>query len=285
MSENLVPALEAQIFEVTHSPTIGELVKALAKAQLSFKPVLKQVDNEAFKRNGKASKYADLAEYIDATQESLAKNELVVMQWPDVSPDAKTMTIESLLCHGSGEWMRGRLTLPALGRDGFTAQSCGSSITYGRRYSYASITGCASQDDDGNAASGKGSREAAQDVAKKQLEEKANSVDPKIREIAKKGLARMNGEKKEAPKEPPECMTYNLPESFNGHRAYLTNVKEYGEALNEVAAEGLRQILKAYVKSDKQGFLYVEGDTLTDLSTELHEAGVELKKELNGAGA
>jgi hypothetical protein len=156
-------------FEVTHSPTIGELVKALAKAQLTFKPVLKQVDNAAFMRAGKASKYADLAEYIDATQESLAKNELVVMQWPDVSPDAKTMTIESLLCHGSGEWMRGRLTLPALGRDGFTAQSCGSSITYGRRYSYAAITGCASQDDDGNAASGRGSAEAAQDVAKEKI--------------------------------------------------------------------------------------------------------------------
>jgi hypothetical protein len=141
----------------------------LAKAQLSYKPVLKQVDNAAFMRAGKASKYADLAEYIDATQESLAKNELVVMQWPDVSPDAKTMTIESLLCHGSGEWMRGRLTLPALGRDGFTAQSCGSSITYGRRYSYAAITGCASQDDDGNAASGRGSAEAAQDVAKEKI--------------------------------------------------------------------------------------------------------------------
>ena len=158
-------------FEVTHSPTIGALVKALAKAQLSFKPVLKQVDNEAFKRNGKASKYADLAEYIDATQESLAKNELVVMQWPDVAQDAKAMTIESLLCHGSGEWMRGRLTLPALGRDGFTAQSCGSSITYGRRYSYAAITGCASQDDDGNAASGRGSAEEAQAVGEAKIAE------------------------------------------------------------------------------------------------------------------
>lgn len=252
-----------EIFAVTHSPTIGELVKALAKAQLSFKPVLKQVDNAAFMRGGKASKYADLAEYIDATQESLAKNELVVMQWPDVSPDAKTMTIESLLCHGSGEWMRGRLTLPALGRDGFTAQSCGSSITYGRRYSYAAITGCASQDDDGNAASGKGTAEAAAAVGAAKIEE----------------LKRKTKKTQEPRKSPPEHMTYALPESHNGHRAYLTNVKEFGEGLNEVAAEGLRQILKKYAKPDKAGLLYVEGDALTDLVAELRESSVELRKE------
>jgi ERF superfamily protein len=158
------------VFEVTHSETIGKLVLALAKAQLQFKPIFKQTENAAFVRAGKASKYADLATYIDATQEALAKEELVVLQWPDVTPDAKTMTLESILAHSSGEWMRGRLTLPALGRDGFTAQSCGSSITYARRYSYAAIVGAASEDDDANAASGRGTSEAAQEVAKAKIE-------------------------------------------------------------------------------------------------------------------
>ena len=160
------PVVLERVWEVTHTPTIGKLVAALAKAQLNFKPVLKQTDNAAFMRGGKASKYADLATYIDATQEALAKEEIVVMQWPDVSPEAKSMTLTTILAHSSGEWYQGTLTLPALGRQGFDAQSCGSSITYARRYTYAAITGCASEDDDGNAASGRGSHEAAQEVAK-----------------------------------------------------------------------------------------------------------------------
>jgi hypothetical protein len=195
VEKEATPAVFQQVFEVTHSITIGALVAALAKAQLKFKPVLKQNENAAFTRGNRISYYADLAAYIDATQEALAKEELVVLQWPDVSPDAKTMTIESILAHSSGEWMRGRLTLPALGRDGFTAQSCGSSITYGRRYSYAAITGCASQDDDGNAASGRGSTEAAQDVARTKLEEKAKSPNPKVKKLAEDGLAELDATK------------------------------------------------------------------------------------------
>ena len=37
-----------------------------------------------------------------------------------------------------------------------TAQSIGSTITYGRRYGLSAITGIAQYDDDGNAASNKG---------------------------------------------------------------------------------------------------------------------------------
>ena len=168
MSEEQAVMLE-QVWDVTTSPTIGRLVLALSKAQLNFKPVLKQTDNAAFMRAGKASKYADLATYIDATQEALAKEELVLMQWPDVSPEAKSMSLISILAHSSGEWVKGKLTLPALGRDGFTAQTCGSSITYARRYSYAAITGCASEDDDGNSASGRGTSEQAKEVAEAKI--------------------------------------------------------------------------------------------------------------------
>src|SRR5437762_3238502 len=135
-----IPAIFEQVFEVSHSPTIGKLIESLAKAQLNFKPVLKQNENAAFTRGNRISYYADLATYIDATQSALATEGLVLTQWPDVSPGAKSMTLVSILAHSSGEWMKGRLTLPALGRDGFTAQSCGSSITYARRYSYAAIT-------------------------------------------------------------------------------------------------------------------------------------------------
>jgi hypothetical protein len=180
MSEEMKTEL-VEIWEVTMSPAwTGALVKALAAAQLKFKPVVKQTDNAAFMRGGKASKYADLAEYIDATQEALASNGLVVSQWPDVASEAKSMSLVSYLMHESGEWMRGRLTLPATGRDGFTAQSCGSSITYARRYSYAAITGCASEDDDGNSASGRGTSEAAQAVGKAKVEDLTKKLKDSI---------------------------------------------------------------------------------------------------------
>jgi hypothetical protein len=181
-----------EVFEITWSGTFSELVKALAKAQLSYKPVLKQNENEAFTRGNRKSFYADLATYIDATQKALAENGLVVIQWPTVATHAESMSLISILAHSSGEWMRGKLTLPAGGRNGFTPQSCGSSITYARRYSYAAITGCAAEDDDGNAASGQGTAKAAQDEARRQLEAKTLSDDPKIREIAKQGLSKLD---------------------------------------------------------------------------------------------
>lgn len=162
-----LPVIET--WEVVWSPSIAKLVEALAKAQLKYKPVFKTNENEAYKRGGRVSKYADLATYIDATQEALANEGLVVLQWPDVSTSAKYVRLTSILAHSSGEWMRGTITLPATGRDGFTAQSCGSGITYARRYSYGAITGCASEDDDGNSASGVGSREAAQAVGEEKV--------------------------------------------------------------------------------------------------------------------
>jgi hypothetical protein len=208
MSDEPEVAVLEPVYEVVFSATIGKLVLALSKAQLNYKAVLKQNENEAFRRGNRVSKYADLATYIDATQEALAKEELVVIQWPDVSPEAKSMTLVSILAHSSGEWMRGRLTLPALGRDGLTAQACGSSITYARRYSYAAITGCASEDDDGNAASGRGSSEAAQAVAEEKLAKFRDKAAPS------------------APVAVP-ALFYTEPAKHNGHYLEFLNIREF----------------------------------------------------------
>jgi hypothetical protein len=92
------------------------------------------------------------------------------MQWPNISLDAKSMTLVTILAHSSGEWYQGKIMLPAVGRDGFSAQSCGTAITYARRYTYAAITGCAAEDDDANSASGRGTSEAAQKVGEAKIE-------------------------------------------------------------------------------------------------------------------
>jgi hypothetical protein len=94
---------------------------------------------------------------------------------------------------------------------------------------------------------GQGTREAAQRVAQDKI---AKAKKPK-----------------EAPKEgeTTKCLFYTIPNEHNGHRAYLVNVKEYGSTLNEVAAEGLRTLLKRYCRIDSKGEVWVADDQLQDL--------------------
>ena len=153
------------------SPTIGKLTEALAKAQLKFDPVIKESANPAFH-----SKYADLATVIDATRPHLAAQGISIIQMPHArfgEDDAKMLTVTTLLSHSSGEWIATDLSLPAMMRERFDAQSLGSACTYGRRYSLAAILNVAQTDDDGNAAAGIGSKEAAEAVAKRKIKESA----------------------------------------------------------------------------------------------------------------
>jgi hypothetical protein len=156
------------------SPSIAELVTALAGAQLDFLPIRKKESNPAFH-----AKYSDLATVIAATQKALAKKGLVVMQMTRSDfgeEDAKMLTITTMLAHSSGEWIATDLTLPAMMRDRFDAQSVGSAITYGRRYSLQAILGVAADDDDdANRAAGIGTKEEAKAVIGKKLREMAGS--------------------------------------------------------------------------------------------------------------
>jgi hypothetical protein len=156
------PLETAPIASIRHSNTMGKLAGALAKAQLEFKAVLKQNDNPAFR-----SKYADLATVIEATQQALALQEVVVIQSPTTR--GKDLTLTTLLLHSSGEWIASDLTMPATMRERFDAQSVGSAISYARRYSLQAVLGVAGEDDDGNEASGQGSQKAADAVAKQKI--------------------------------------------------------------------------------------------------------------------
>jgi len=150
------------------SPTIGKLVEAIAKASLKFDPVLKDSDNPAYR-----SKYADLPTVIESTRKHLAAEGVAVIQMPHAQfgpDDAKMLTLTTMLSHSSGEWIASDLSLPAMMRERFDAQSVGSAITYARRYGLAAMTNVAQQDDDGNAAAGVGSKEQAQAAGKQQAE-------------------------------------------------------------------------------------------------------------------
>lgn len=130
--------------DTTMSQTIGELAKALAKAQSQITGATKDSENPFFK-----SKYADLGAVWDAIRKPLTSNGIAVLQTTAAGPDGSVRIITSMV-HESGEWMRGELEIKPTKPD---PQSLGSAITYGRRYALQAIAGVAPEDDDGNAAS------------------------------------------------------------------------------------------------------------------------------------
>ena len=136
--------------ELRHSETIGKVVEALARASSEFQPIIKGSVNPYY-----GGKYADLSALIEATRPALAANGLVVLQTPRVIAN-RVVEITSMLAHSSGEFMAFDISFPAWQdtKDGarFDAQTIGSAITYGRRYSYQSLLNIsAEEDDDGNA--------------------------------------------------------------------------------------------------------------------------------------
>lgn len=129
------------------SESIGKLAEALAKVQGIISGAKMDSENPFFK-----SKYADLSSVWDACRKPLSDHGLSIIQLADNST-TDTITIETILAHSSGEWIKGSLSMKPVKID---PQSIGSCITYARRYSLAAAVGIAPEDDDGNAASGQG---------------------------------------------------------------------------------------------------------------------------------
>jgi len=127
---------------VEKSATIGELAKALAKAQAAMKPVIADSENPYFK-----SKYADLAAVWENCRKPLTDNGLSVVQVIE-HEDNTRVVVKTILLHESGEWISSRLGLTPVKND---PQSIGSAITYGRRYSLAAMVGVCAEDEDDDA--------------------------------------------------------------------------------------------------------------------------------------
>ena len=124
------------------SETISSLAKSLVAAQEEMSNPKKNASNPFFK-----SKYADLAEIINAAKPILAKNGISVVQLSGYQDGL--VTVETILLHESGEFISGIMATPPIKAD---AQGVGSGLTYIRRYSLAAICLLAQEDDDGNEA-------------------------------------------------------------------------------------------------------------------------------------
>lgn len=118
--------------------------KAFVAGQAGMEAIKKASSNPAFK-----SKYADLAEVVEAVVPALNKAGIGVMQFPAF--DGDIVSITTVFIHESGASITATLDLRPSKTD---PQGIGSATTYGRRYSLLAMSGMAPEDDDGNAASG-----------------------------------------------------------------------------------------------------------------------------------
>lgn len=130
---------------MAQSETIGALAGALAKAQGAMGHAAKGNVNPHFK-----NRYADLASVLDACRAELSANGIAVLQ--PVRVEGKVVTVTTVLAHSSGEWMSCDVSSESRAPG---PQEVGSVITYLRRYGLAAMAGVASDDDDGEAGSGR----------------------------------------------------------------------------------------------------------------------------------
>lgn len=166
------------------SESIKNLAKALCTFQSEVKPIMKDSENPAFKKDGKANKYASLTAIVETIAPILTKCGLSFSQFPE---GEDKIALTSILMHAdSGEWMESTFVLNA---ESNLPQKIGSAITYGRRYALSSILGIVvDEDDDGNTASGTNvnQQQAAKNKADKQVEARhAIDLAPWDAELAK----------------------------------------------------------------------------------------------------
>ncbi len=137
------------------SDQVGDLITALAKAQLEFTPALKQNEGkiQGTSKTGNnyeySYKYADLAANIEAVRPALNKHGIALLQFPEVDLEHQTVSVMTAL-HCGEQFISQTFEAPSAGRQGFNVQSIGAATTYLRRYGLQALCGLASEDDDGN---------------------------------------------------------------------------------------------------------------------------------------
>lgn len=129
------------------SPTITKVAAALVKAQAAMTNAKKDAINPFFKKN-----YADINAVREAILPALNENGISVIQ-PTCVVDGVDY-VETILLHESGEFISS-LTKIVVDKPN-DAQRHGSGLSYARRYAMSSIANIGAEDDDANAATGKG---------------------------------------------------------------------------------------------------------------------------------
>jgi hypothetical protein len=160
----------------TSSPSIGQLVEALALAQLEFGTIEKDLTAHVeSKRTGAKYTYgyADLANVLAAVRPALAKHQIATLQ--PVAVGRQGIVVTTLLAHPSGEYIRNDFALPL---DSADPQAIGSAITYARRYALQALLGVAPEEDDDDAKGAGGGASFRPGASAVQMPQRAESAPP-----------------------------------------------------------------------------------------------------------
>lgn len=150
----------------SHSDKFEKLPAALVALQASLPSPRRTAKNEHFSKN--KNSYVDLDTLWLAVRPVLTEHRFALFNTFAHDPAEGRLLMTTTLMHESGEWISSVLPMPVSKAN--DPQAVGSAITYGRRYSLASILGVVSdEDDDGNAAAkSNGHRQTVPLAAKKE---------------------------------------------------------------------------------------------------------------------
>lgn len=159
---------------MNRSESIAKIAAALVKAQSIMGNAIKDAKNPFFK-----SSYANLNAVREAVLPAMNANGISVLQ-PTIQIDGKSF-VETVLLHESGEFISS-LTEVVVSKAN-DAQQQGSGISYARRYGLQSLANIGADDDDGEAAVGRGNARASSTSSAVIATSSANNVD-KLEESA-----------------------------------------------------------------------------------------------------
>lgn len=142
-----------------------KLFAALVSAQAKFPAIAFNKTNPYY-----SSKYADLGAVIEATRPILSEFELAIIQTP--CGDGTSVGVETTLVHSSGEWASDVIYLPIDHNWKNPAQEIGKIVSYLRRYSWSSMIGVYSEEDNDGNNSDQQSKRAAPKAAPKAAPQK-----------------------------------------------------------------------------------------------------------------
>lgn len=227
---------------MNQSESIDLLAAALVKFQSTATAVHKNAMNPHFK-----NRYADLAAVIEATRQPLADADLAVVQLPD-GDDLVTRVM-----HKSGQWIASRTPVKSAKPD---AQGYGSALTYARRQSALAMLFCATEDDDGQAASRAPQQRKATPTQTQAIRKMVAPDDGPGRtmvgaypeETTRRRIAEMFGG--------PQSVGYVLEWAMLPERKKPTRVTEFGEAhfsSMEKNRTAIEQYIQGRVSAAKNG--------------------------------
>jgi len=156
-SNNKIEEVKAQVdvlsnpvqrLDLGNAPIIKNSSDEIDKLAMSLVKAQSEIEIAGKSSNAYNFKYADLAEIVRASRPALTKNELAVLQ--PITSHGNIRILETILLHSSGQWIKSFMHIPEISIQGKTPiQSMGATITYLRRYAYASLVGVvASKEED-----------------------------------------------------------------------------------------------------------------------------------------